>query len=182
MFIISICWLIGLILYNILGIYHILGNPLYYLLWFYLVYRIEYIISWLKKYNLWKNVTIICMFFLVCIVFIINHILNMNGFELFCKYTIYPFLMLIILNFYVRYINIKSNCIYKISEYCMGIYLYAEPLNYLILWLFYKILGIEYFGVKIISMCIYLSRIIITPIIAIGITWILKKLHVSYMY
>ena len=107
-----------------------------------------------------------------------------------------PFLLAEILNFQgsthrigvgsfsyiVRHIKIGGIAVKTMSDYGMGIYLYAEPLNYLFLFLFYHYLGIEYFGSEFGAAVIYFSRIIITPIIAMGITWVLKRLNLKYLY
>ena len=64
----------------------------------------------------------------------------------------------------------------------MGIYLYAEPLNYLLLYLFYTCNGIEFFGTDAGAAIIYFSRILITPVLAFAITWMMKKLRLKYLY
>ena len=72
--------------------------------------------------------------------------------------------MLIVLNYIVRHIKINGRAIKSLSDYGMGIYLY------------------EFFGSEFGAAIIYFSRIVITPIIAIGITWILKKFNLKYLY
>ena len=70
----------------------------------------------------------------------------------------------------------------KCSSFGFGIYLYAEPLNY---WLLYEInrkIGIAFFGTELGAVIIWILRIVITPIIAIGITGVLKKLDVKNLY
>ena len=99
-----------------------------------------------------------------------------------CKFVILPMFMFIILNYLVRTIQYKSKWLEKAGGYGMGIYLYAEPLNYLILWFFYTKCGITFFGTNVGAAVIYFSRILITPIIAIGITWALKKMNLKYLY
>lgn len=68
------------------------------------------------------------------------------------------------------------------STYSFGIYLYAEPLNYWLLYEFSRRMGITFNGTEIGAATIYLSRVTVTPIIADGLTWILKKTKVKYLY
>lgn len=180
--IVSFCWCIGVILYKGLDQYHVLGDPLYYLLWFYLGYRLENMIEWLKKHNIWKDSSILCLFGLVCLSFIVDKIVKIHFFHFLSSYIVCPFFMLIVLNYIVRHIKINGRAIKSLSDYGMGIYLYAEPLNYLFLFWFYRFCGIEFFGSEFGAAIIYFSRIVITPIIAIGITWILKKFNLKYLY
>lgn len=179
---VSFCWCIGVILYKGLDQYHVLGDPLYYLLWFYLGYRLENMIEWLKKHNIWKDSSILCLFGLVCLSFIVDKIVKIHFFHFLSSYIVCPFFMLIVLNYIVRHIKINGRAIKSLSDYGMGIYLYAEPLNYLFLFWFYRFCGIEFFGSEFGAAIIYFSRIVITPIIAIGITWILKKFNLKYLY
>lgn len=159
-----------------------MGDPLYYLLWFYLGYRLENIIEWLKKRNICKHSSILCLFGVVCLSFFVDKIVKNHLFHFFSLYIVCPFFMLIVLNYIVRHIKIGGIAVKTMSDYGMGIYLYAEPLNYLFLFLFYHYLGIEYFGSEFGAAVIYFSRIIITPIIAMGITWVLKRLNLKYLY
>ena len=179
---VTFCWCMGVVLYKKLDQYHVLGDPLYYLLWFYLGYRLENIIVWLKKHNVWKYSSILGAFLVVCVSFVIDKIAKFPPFHFLSSYVICPFFMLIVLNYMVRHTKINSTAVKKMSDYGMGIYLYAEPLNYLFLFAFYRLCGIEYFGLELGAAIIYFSRIIITPIIAIGITWILKRFNLKYLY
>lgn len=89
--------------------------------------------------------------------------------------------MLLAINYFAR--AVKGGRMQRIcSSYSFGIYLYAEPLNCWILYEFSRRMGIAYFGTEIGAAAIYLSRVVVTPIIAVGITWILKKLKIKYLY
>lgn len=176
------CWGIGVILYKGLSQYHFLGDPLYYLAWFYMGYRIEEIIKVLKKLEFWKTSRILCLLIFYIALFVFNTFFSLKIIRAICRFIIYPLLMFIILNFSVRNIKVNSKYVGRINEYCMGCYLYAEPLNYLLLYMFYNIFGISYFGSELGAVTIYFSRILITPLIAIGITWILKKMDIKYLY
>lgn len=67
-----------------------------------------------------------------------------------------------------------------VSNYSFGIYLYAEPLNYVILYLVFQI-NINWFGTEMGAVIIYLLRIFLTPLLAIGITYFLRKFHLKYL-
>lgn len=86
--IVGFCWCIGVILYKGLGQYHVLGDPLYYLLWFYLGYRLENMIEWLKKHNIWKDSSMLCLFGLVCLSFIVDKIVKIH-FSIFLVRILY---------------------------------------------------------------------------------------------
>ena len=88
--------------------------------------------------------------------------------------------MLLAINYFAR--TIKGGRVQQFfSSYSFGIYLYAEPLNYWLLYEFSRHMFF-FFGTEIGAATIYLSRMIITPIIAIDITWVLKKLKIKYLY
>lgn len=89
--------------------------------------------------------------------------------------------MLLAINYFAR--AVKGGWMQRIcSSYSFGIYLYAEPLNYWLLYEFSSRAGVAFFGTEIGAATIYLSRAVVTPIIAVCITWILKKLKIKYLY
>ena len=180
---IFLLWVVGIILYKKLGQYHPLGDPLYYLGWFYLGYRIEDIITVLKKIKLWSTVPMVALLLFQIVMFFANrYLLDIKIIDVGCKYIVFPLAMLLVLNYFIRVVNPTNQWIVKVSGYGMGIYLYAEPLNYLVLYIFYTHCGIEYFGTNLGAMVICFSRIIVTPIIAVCITWLLKRMNVKYLY
>ena len=63
----------------------------------------------------------------------------------------------------------------KFSGCSFGIYLWAEPLNYTILYIFKKYFGVEYFGLEGGAALIWGLRVFMTPLIAILITKLLRK-------
>lgn len=180
--IVLFAWLVGLFIYMKYDEWHFLGDPLYYLGWFYLGYRVEDVISLLKKYNMWNLVSTSFAFFFVIGIFLLNYKYSIFYITQACQYLVFPTLMFIVLNYIVRKIKVKGNWIGVASEYSLGIYLYAEPLNYLILFMYWKFCGIEYFGSEIGSILIFFSRILITPIVAIIIVLLLKKCRLKYLY
>lgn len=89
--------------------------------------------------------------------------------------------MLLAINYFAR--KIKGGRMQQLcSNYSFGIYLYPEPLNYWLLYEFCSQVDIAFFGTEIGAATIYLSRVIMPPIIAVGITWLLKKLKIKYLY
>lgn len=134
--IVGISYIIGIVLYRKLDQYHVLGDPLYYLFWFYIGYRIENIISCLKRKKIWEKFPILVIFIVSCLLYIVNRVIKVKLVDLISTYLIYPFLMLFVLNYVVRHIKIDKSIAKKMSDYGFGIYLYAEPLNYLFLFLF----------------------------------------------
>lgn len=79
-------------------------------------------------------------------------------------------------------LNISSNRIYvSLSKTSFGLYLYSDPINYFILFIIYKKFGEGIFITEIGTIAIILLRLIITFVIAFGITRILQKLKVKYI-
>ena len=183
--IVCLLWLVGVFLYRKLGQYHPVGDPLYYLGWFYIGYRIEDIVPVLKRKHLWNNFSVSALFVLHVAIFLADrYFFTQKIIGACCKYLLLPLFMFLVLNYFVRALNLKRNgkWLEKASGYGMGIYLYAEPLNYMFLYLFYTHCGVEYFGTNVGAATIYFSRIIITPIIAVAITAVFKRLRLKYLY
>lgn len=179
--IVALFWFVGLLLYRKYDQYHFLGDPLYYLLWFYVGYRIEDIIRWCKKNKFWNSLYALALVLIVILFYAISMIWQIKIIGAVCRYIVNPLFMLLAINYFAR--TIKGGRVQQFfSSYSFGIYLYAEPLNYWLLYEFSKHMGIFFFGTEIGAATIYLSRIIITPIIAICITWVLKKLQIKYLY
>ena len=100
-------------------------------------------------------------------------------------HAVLPFLMFLVLNYLVLAIPItpvSERRIDALSQYCFGVYLYAEPLNYLLLYLFHQAFGIGAFGSEWMALGLYLARILMTPLAAVGIVKILMKLRLKYLY
>ena len=179
--IVTLSWFVGLLLYRKYDQYHFLGDPLYYLLWFYVGYRIEDIIKCCKTNKIWNSFFACGLVFFVIILYCVSIMWNIKIIGAVYRYIISPLFMLLAINYFAR--KIKGGRLQQLfSSYSFGIYLYAEPLNYWLLYEFSERMGIVFFGTEIGAATIYLSRIIITPIIAIGITWVLKKLKIKYLY
>ena len=97
------------------------------------------------------------------------------------KSVVIPLLMFIVMNYFSE--KIKGGRLWGVcSSYSFGIYLYAEPLNYWLLYEFEKHMGLSYFGTEFGSLVIYFSRLFLTSAIAVVITWLFKKINVKFLY
>lgn len=76
----------------------------------------------------------------------------------------------------------KLKLVDKFDLYSFGIYLYAEPLNYLFLFIAYKYFGISNFRDEFFSFLLYSIRIVVSILIAVFIVNILKKLKLKFLY
>ena len=181
--VIFILWCIGVVLYKKLGFYHIFGDPLYYLLWFYIGMNIEKIRKYLEKRGILTNVTVVGLLAIQIILFIIKTRGVYKIVDVVLSYVVLPMLMSIVLYYFVNHFEIENKRkLEVISSYCMGIYLYAEPLNYLLLYLFFTWFGIGVFASEVGSIILWILRVFLTSIVAIGITWILKRAKLKYLY
>lgn len=181
MVIVIICWLVGLLIYRKYDQYHFLGDLLYYILWFYVGYRIEDIIGWCKTKRIWNPIFAAGLALFVILLYSGGIIWQNKVIGAVCRYVVSPLFMLLAINYFAR--AIKGGRMQQIfSNYSFGIYLYAEPLNYWLLYEFSSRVGIAFFETEIGAATIYLSRVVVTPVIAAGITWLLKKSKIKYLY
>ena len=180
--IVTLSYLVGLYFYTKYGDYHFLGDPLYYLFWFYAGFRLKDLVGAFKIMNLWNTGTAIALFIFHVLVFIIGCGLHIKLLQAFSMYLLGPFSMILILNYAAKRINLTSKYVKTASDYSLGIYLYAEPINYLLLYLFCTYAGINYFGTETGSIVIYFSRIIVSVTVAIIITALLRKLKLTYLH
>lgn len=176
------CYLIGLFIFKKYGDYLFLGDPLYFLFWFYVGFKVKDLIGVFKNMNLWNTRTAIALFIFHVLVFIIGFGLHIKLLQAFSMYLLGPFSMILILNYAAKRINLTSKYVKTASDYSLGIYLYAEPINYLLLYLFCTYAGINYFGTETGSIVIYFSRIIVSVTVAIIITALLRKLKLTYLH
>lgn len=178
---IIIFWLIGCFINYWNTNYILFGNPLKWLLWFEFGMHIEIIMINIKKYNT-SNFYIFAILALIWIIcFGIQKIPDSEIIFYMLKETILPFSGILMLNLICdllsnMFSSENSDMLCKISSYGFGIYLWAEPLNYLILAIFYNVGGINCFGNEFISIILILLRILITPIIAIVVVNLLRKI------
>lgn len=180
---IILLWLIGIVLFRKLGRYHVLGDPLYYLFWFYVGIHIENIRIWLEKRSILKKSTIVILVLGDLIFFAVYEICKNKFVEAGLRFLVLPLLMIVILYTVINHHEIRNHKIVQcLSIYGMGIYLYAEPLNYLLLYLFFTWFGVHVFGSEVGTVVLWLLRIFLTSFIAVGITWVLKKMNLKYLY
>lgn len=176
-----LCWIVGVVIYQRYYYYHFLGDPLYYLAWFYIGYRMEDIKKQLECRKLWNGGVALSLLLCAGVLYLISHVLKNAIVEIATRHIVLPLFMCIALNYFAR-LN-KGERAWKIySSYSFGVYLYAEPLNYWLLYEFDKYMGLSFFGTETGAAIIYFSRLILTPTIAIGITCLLKKLNIRYLY
>lgn len=90
--------------------------------------------------------------------------------------------LMYILSFKLTKCNIYNKCIFKqLLITSFGLYLYSDPINYLILHIVYKIGGMTMFISEIGSLSIIVLRAILTLFIAFFITKVLKSKHIKYI-
>lgn len=75
----------------------------------------------------------------------------------------------------------ESHIVEKINEYSFGLYLYSDPLNYLILYIVHNIFGIAVFYTNPGIVLIFVARLLITFFAAWFITSFLRKKKVKYI-
>lgn len=71
----------------------------------------------------------------------------------------------------------KRDVLYVAADMSFGIYLWAEPLNYLILFFVSNYIGVEAFGQETTAALLFAARIIVTPAIAVIISRLLHKVN-----
>lgn len=157
------------------------GNPLRYLLWFILGMNIERITNTLKSW----------------VAPLFNHVGGILLLALCWTAGYYaldylPHLIWLAKDLYLGFLGILTvwivcgliadclsesgrNKILKVSGYTFGVYLYAEPLNFLIVAFFAKYVGLGFFGLEWGALAIWFLRVIGTPLIAVFVVKLLKK-------
>lgn len=171
-------WLISIVYSCIYGNdWIIFGNPFKYTFWFAVGLQYEYIsekcvLIKQKKFNIillpvWLGLIVIAKLFLVGVIKIV------------VKQLVVPLLAIILLYYWSdRVVDLLKNksLLVKLSEVSFGIYLWAEPLNYLIMHYVVDKYGIAALESNEIAMGIYLTRIFGTILVATFITLILRKI------
>lgn len=170
--------------------FQIISNPLKYAFWFYMGYNFEEIRVDFNSFI--KNKKLICFFSIGA--FLVTYILSRKiptaniallGIKIMFNlittflgcFIVYSFAYLLTINTKIM----SSKVMQTILNNSFGIYLYSDSLNYLILSLIYNILGIGVFGIEFGSLMIFLVRVIVTTVISIVISQLLKKNNVKYI-
>ena len=175
-----ILWMIGYAYNHFFSQYVLFGNPFKYLLWFYLGMFIDDIIRVVRKRL--KNDKVLCLLlflFWICtylflIILINDHVRLWKDTILPLEGTITIWVIATILEDLQALLK-HSGVVKKISSYCYGVYLYAEPLNYLVLWAMTSLTGITFLASPVSSVVEFPLRGIGTVIISLAVTWLLKK-------
>lgn len=90
--------------------------------------------------------------------------------------------MIYLISYKLSKTNISRNSkIQRVNECSFGIYLYSDPLNYLILYIIYNNFGINIFYTNPGIVFIFFIRVFITFFIAFAITNLLKKKKIKYI-
>lgn len=148
----------GIVLQYYANDYIPFGNPMRYCIWFYLGKQIECITDKIRKQR-WVTCSI--LIFDIGLFFVFRHV--QETLPIFIIRDFALALMGIAIAFILsdQIGSIASKyplALKKISERSMDVYLYSEPLNYLILSSVYSILGIASFGIEWVSFGIIILR------------------------
>lgn len=161
-----------------------------YLIWFYLGFLFESIrekINNILKCN--ENLWLILLTSMIILYILIKS--NLFGDYFFIK-ILYKFIMIVIgiigcllmymLSFKISNLDISKTLIFKkLLKTSLGLYLYSDPINYLILFVIYRRYNLSMFSSEIGSFIIIIIRFIVTFFISFSITKILQKLKVKYI-
>lgn len=165
----------------------IFGNPMRYLLWFVIGMNIERIVVVLKN-----QLTLLRKFGLEGGILFLLTVWIIGDYSL----DYLPHLVWLIKGVYMGFVGILiiwligeliaeklseigKQVVVNISEYTFGIYLYSEPLNYLIIVLFAESIGLDFFGLEWGALVIWFVRVIGTIIVAVLVTKLLKKANLK---
>lgn len=163
----------------------IIQYPLNYAVWFYMGYCFE---PFRKKYNK-KNsklITFIAAIAFTMIFVLVNYIIKNNQIV-----NVISKILLVLLGCFITYnisyllaqTNITKKWIYKkVLKNSFGLYLYSDPWNYVILYIFSVLFPIPIFNSNIGSVLIFVIRLIVTSIIAYAVSEILRKIHLKNLY
>lgn len=174
-------WAIGVLLQYKWGAYAPLGNPMKWLAWFEVGMHLEELEGELRQRGYWIKRTFILMAAVWMACYGLRGIMP-NKVRYALEQTILPMLTMIILIYCSELLSkvkmsVFRGIIGKISLYGMGIYLWAEPLNYLILEIVVELFGVAVLGSEVGAAIVFLLRIGVTPVVAVLITWLLRKIR-----
>lgn len=191
----KIIFLISFAIINVFGNLikiNLISNILLYLIYFYIGYCFE---EYRNEFNkeIDKNSrmnNLAKVIFIVSILIIFNLYYSISEGLLF-KIIKYPLKLIMgVLGIYMVYLIsyklskttiVTNGVIKKINKCSFGIYLYSDPLNYLILYITYNIFGIHTFYTNPGIILIFFARISITFIVALNITSFIKKKNIKYI-
>lgn len=178
--IVLVSFVISLVCQRLIGMYMPLGNPLKYLLWFEIGGLLE---EEKNRHSGIENSSYqkIVMLGSALIFVIAYHISqNVSHFGWVIRDTVCPMMGILFLWVIANYIAMglkekSKRKLLTISSYSMGLFLYAEPINYVVLYFVRKTCGIEYFGTNMGTVTIFITRIILSVLVSILIIKVLRK-------
>lgn len=192
----KITWYIKLIIYLVLNVVsfkidtNIINYLFNYLFWFYLGYCFE-----IKRDNLNRHINTLRYEWVLAVImialFFIGRYIISGEIALSRVANKGLDLIVAIIGCYITYIvaykvsrtKVVDKIVFKeIYFNSFGLYLYSDPLNYLVLFIFYKLFSIQFFGMEYGAFIIFMVRVITTFLGAYVVTKILKKLHIKYLY
>lgn len=178
-FLIVFLWIVGFSLQRKNSAWIPLGNPMKYLAWFWLGGYIEGIITFFSKKYTKLKISLFMALLSWFVVYLLSSLYLKSRVRLL-RETVLPFFAIVVIWYIFGYVadimgNKQYTIIKNLSSYSFGVYLYAEPLNYLILFVITKLYGIDFLGKEWGSLVEIMLRLFGTFLAAILITFILKK-------
>lgn len=179
-----VAFIFSLLCQRLMGMYMPLGNPLKYFLWFEMGRQLEErkeghrgIENSSKSYLVIGTSVII----LLTAFYISQHISHFGWVirDTICPFAGLLFMWIIANNFAVRLSDGKKRKLLRMTSYSMGLFLYAEPINYLVLSMVERTLGIEFFGLNIGTVTVFFGRIVISVFMALIISGVMKKTKIN---
>ena len=172
-------WIIGIFFWKKAVEFVPFGNPFRYFLWFYLGIKAEEI-----RHTIKLTYRVLFLLFVIQAniwgaqqAFGHGEILigSISGF------LIIPFWVICTESLASRISEKHSYFVKRVASYTFGIYLYSDPLNYLILYLFHRQFGNAGFCCNFTAGILYFSRIFITTFLAVLISKLIKKMGFQYL-
>lgn len=178
---IIVSFFIGIIYQRMGSTMVVLGNPLKYMIWFYMGQLLNK--GFLVLKNKKQALIAICCF---AFTYIISRNISHLGWLL--RDSICPALGILLLWYFADKIDCHCNShiiskFKRIIPYCFGIYLYGDPINYIVLYCIYYFYGIGVFGSEIVAVLMAIARIVGSIVIPVLIVKILQKAPIcKYLY
>lgn len=168
----------------------LISNPLKFAIWFYMGCLFEEKRILVNKCIKEKHNLIFSTILIFTLAFFLSRYINNTNFILsiikeivICCCTITGCFFVYNISYLLAIkTNIENNRYLKlVSNNSLGIYLYSDSLNYAILFIFYKFFTINLFGNEIGSLIMFLFRMVLTGVIALLISSLLKRYKVKYV-
>ena len=125
------------------------------------------------------------IFILLCVAEYIRNIKALYGWEQFSKYLGIAAGVLLLYAIALKIADsqwAEHHIIKNMTVYGMGIYLYAEPLNYLMVRVFVHYLSPAVLGSEVGGAFLFVLRTVGITLLSIAIVQILKKTKIKYIY